>query len=204
MAPIQFEVTNRVREFMDRALDSREFSLAALDACLRDVAWYSPRDRRAMRTLCDRAPGRFTRWLFAHERDARYTGLIMVWPPGYSSSIHDHAGLWGIELVLQGSLGVDDYEQVGGTGEVAEMRLVGTTLLREGETASFLGSATHAHRCRNLSNAKYVVTLHVYGGLLGTYRRFEQRPAGAYLARPHTAVIDGRLGPVAATGATIR
>jgi len=192
MLPIDLDVTRSVRSYMASSMAGEGFSLERLHAGLRDAVWYSPRDRRQLRAICDEDAQRFTRWLFECERDGRYTGLIMLWPPGHSTPIHDHAGLWGIELVLQGALGVEDYE----LGDDQQIRHVGTTVLEEGQSCAFLGTAGHAHRCTNLSGRRPAVTLHVYGGMLEAYSNYEIARDGRGVPRPTVAPIDGRLGPV--------
>lgn len=183
---------------MASCIDMEQFSLERVHQGLRDAAWYSPKDRRTLRNLCDQHPREFTRWLYEHERDARYTGLLMVWPAGYSTPIHDHAGLWGIEMVLQGALSVEDHELVDDERGNAQPKFVGTTLLEEGQSCAFVGAAGHAHRCTNLSARRPAVTLHVYGGLLDTYRNFEAVRGGRYLAQPFDATIHGNIGPTRA------
>lgn len=202
MLPIDLDVTRSVRAYMASCLgDGSEFSLERVHAGLRDAVWYSPKDRRALRALCDRNPREFTRWLYERERDGRYTGLIMVWPAGYSTPIHDHAGLWGIEMVLQGALSVEDYALVPDEHGDPQPRFVGTTLLEEGQSCAFHGTEGHAHRCANLSARRPAVTLHVYGGLLEAYRNFDAVRGGRFVAAPTTAKIDGSLGPVRLRGA---
>jgi predicted metal-dependent enzyme (double-stranded beta helix superfamily) len=161
---------------------------------LRDAAWYSPRDRRAMRALCDRNPSTLTRWLFGREHNGRYTGLVMIWPPGYTTPIHDHDGLWGIEWVLQGTLGVDDYALVDDGEGSAQPRFVRTNLLEEGQSCAFLGTRDYAHRCCNPSARRPAITLHLYGGLLEMYRNFEHAPDGRFVASPGLARVDGEIG----------
>ncbi len=193
MSPIELDVTQNVRAYMASCLKSGDFSLGRVQSGLRDAAWYSPKDRRAVRALCDRNPTALTRWLFERESDGRYTGLIMVWPPGYSTPIHDHDGLWGIEWVLQGTLSVDDFEIVD-EGGGPQPRFVGTTLLEEGQSCAFLGTRGHAHRCSNLSTRRAAITLHLYGGLLEMYRNYETTAGGRFVAQPSIAGIDGRIG----------
>lgn len=201
MWPIELDVTRSVRTFMVNCVGAPDFSLEQVERGLRDAAWYSPKDRRALRTLCDEHPHEFTRWLYERERDGRYTGLIMIWPPAHSTPIHDHAGLWGIEMVLQGSLGVEDYELVSDEHGRTHPHFVATTLLGEDESCAFQGAGGHAHRCTNLSARRPAVTLHVYGGLLETYRNFDAAPDGSYIVEPTIARIDGALGPQRVRGA---
>lgn len=191
------DVTNGVRDWMARCLGSGEFSLDLVQAGLRDAAWYSMRDRRAVRALCDAHPRDLTRWLFEREGEGRYTGLLMVWPAGHSTPIHDHAGLWGIELVLQGTLVVDDYVIDPASGEPRFLR---STLLAEGESAAFEAVDGHVHRCTNPSRRCPAVTLNLYGGLLDAYRTFEDGPRpGRTTSVP--ARIDGCIGTLAVRAA---
>lgn len=199
MLPVDLDVTRSVRAYMAHCLSDGAFSLDRVHAGLRDAAWYSPQDRRALRALCDEHPHAFTRWLYEREREGRYTGLIMVWPPAYSTPIHDHAGLWGIEMVLQGSLSIEDYE-VAARDADAQPHFVATTLLGEGESCAFLGAGGYAHRCTNLSTHRPAVTLHVYGGLLESYRNFAPAIDGSYSAASSVAKIDGHLGPLRVRG----
>ncbi len=198
MMPIDLDVTRSVRDYMRDCIGNPGYSLQRVHAGLRDALWYSPRDRRALRALCDRQPDAFTRWLFERECDGRYTGLVMAWPAGHSTPIHDHAGLWGIELVLQGSLGVDDYEIDPATGQP---HFLGTTVLEEGQSCAFEGTTGHAHRCTNLSGRRPAVTLHLYGGLLEDYRNFDLVEGGRYVALPAVARIEGSIGPARVRGA---
>ncbi len=193
MLPIDLDVTRSIRAYMAKCFGAQAFSLQQVHQGLREAAWYSPRDRRALRALCDERPHEFSRWLYEREQDGHYTGLIMVWPAGYTTAIHDHAGLWGIEMVLQGALGVEDYELASDAEGDLQPRFIGTTVLEEGQSCAFQGTAGHAHRCSNLSARRPAVTLHVYGGLLETYRNFES-VNGSYVAQPTIAKIDGGLG----------
>lgn len=198
MLPIDLDVTRSVRSYMTSCMTDPDFSLERVHDGLSDAIWYSPKDRRDLRKLCDEHPHAFTRWLYEREREGRYTGLLMVWPAGYSTPIHDHAGLWGIELVLQGSLGVEDYHLI---GDAAQPHFVRTTVLGQGESCSFLGAQGHAHRCTNLSARHPAITLHIYGGMLETYRNFIVAGGEHYVAEPTLAKIDGSVGITRVRGA---
>jgi predicted metal-dependent enzyme (double-stranded beta helix superfamily) len=198
MTPIDLDVARNVRAYMASCVRAGDLSLDRVQRGLREAAWYSPKDRRTIRALCDRSPATLTRWLFEREREGRYTGLIMVWPAGYSTPIHDHDGLWGVEWVLQGALSVDDFELVPDAGGVAQPHFVGTTLLEENQSCAFYGTRGHAHRCSNLSARRPAITLHLYGGLLEMYRNYESAPGGGFVARPSIAGIDGHIEGVRA------
>ena len=194
MLSIDLDVTRSVRAYM-ASFARGDISLERVHQGLRDAAWYSPKDRRTLRAVCDSRPREFTRWLYECEADGRYTGLLMVWPAGHTTSIHDHAGLWGIEMVLQGALTVEDYELDAAT---RQPRFTGTTVLQEGESCAFHGTEGHAHRCANPSSRRPAVTLHIYGGLLDSYCRFADAGPAGYVAQRTSARIDGSIGPLRA------
>lgn len=196
MLSIDLDVTRSVRAYM-ASQAAADFSLERVLHGLREAIWYSPKDRRALRAVCDAHPRDFTRWLYAREGEGRYTGLLMVWPAGHTTSIHDHAGLWGIEMVLQGTLAVDDYELDAISGQP---RFTGTTVLDEGDSCAFLGTHGHAHRCANASARRPAVTLHLYGGLLDSYRTFAEAGDTGYEVRRTLARIDGHIGPLGVGG----
>jgi predicted metal-dependent enzyme (double-stranded beta helix superfamily) len=192
MKAIDLDVTQAVRRYVAQCLESPDWTLEKIREGLFAAAWYSPKDRRVLRSLMDAHPHEFTRWLYEREREGRYTGLVMVWPPGYATPIHDHAGLWGIEMVLQGALAVEDYELAG--DDDPQPFYLGRTVLDEGQACSFRGTDGHAHRCANLSERRPAVTLHVYGGLLDTYRNFEPVSPERYVVQPGVARISGQFG----------
>lgn len=108
---------------------------------------------------------------------AGYSALLITWPPGYSTPIHDHEGLWGIELVLDGVLEVEAFTLS------VEPRLAlvsrGATILGLGDHAEFSDS-DYAHRCRNLSAHLPALSLHVYGGELEAFRAFDRDAEGRW------------------------
>ena len=191
MLATELDVTRSVRAWLGEHLGGREFCLDHLQQGIREAAWYSARDRRAMRAVCDAHPREFTRWLFGREAEGHYTGLIMVWPARHATAIHDHAGLWGIEMVLQGTLTVDDFEVDGTSGEP---HFTGSSVLQEGESCAFLGSSRHAHRCANPSPRRAAVTLHVYGGILDHHRTYTETAPRRFAIERVPARIDGSIG----------
>ena len=90
-----------------------------------------------------------------------YAVLLIAWPPGHATPIHDHDGLWGIELVLDGALQVESFA----IAVTPSLQLVPreTTPLGIGDHAAF-SDQDYAHRCRNLSARRPALTLHVFAG----------------------------------------
>jgi hypothetical protein len=104
------------------------------------------------------------------------SALLMVWPAGHATMPHDHGGLWGIEVVLDGRLDVDEFVR-GGTEAAPTLEFRRSLRLDAGDAAAFASSA-YVHRCRNRSNVAAALTLHVYGGALDAFRKFERDADG--------------------------
>lgn len=133
----------------------------------------------------------FERWLLAERRKPAISVLVMAWPPNHLTPVHDHAGLWGLEMTLHGALEVQSYTRDPQSGD---LRLLGRDWLGPGDGAWFEGDPNHVHRCRNLSRHDTALTLHVYGGDLAQYSAYEQTgPAGSWIARPQHSAIAGRV-----------
>lgn len=113
-----------------------------------------------------------------------YEALLILWPPGHTTPIHDHAGLWGLELVLDGVLEVEAFSLA--LQPVPRLAARDCTVLGIGDHAAFSG-ADYAHRCRNLSAQQPALSLHIYGGALDAYRSFHRQDAGDWVSVEHRA-----------------
>lgn len=133
----------------------------------------------------------FERWLLAERQKPAISVLVMAWPPNHRTPVHDHAGLWGLEMTLHGALEVQSYSRDPVSGD---LRMQGTDWLGPGDGTWFEGDQNHVHRCRNLSRYDTALTLHVYGGNLTDYFAYEQaEPAGRWVAQPQRSALAGRL-----------
>jgi predicted metal-dependent enzyme (double-stranded beta helix superfamily) len=133
----------------------------------------------------------FERWLLAERSKPPISVLVLAWPPNHATPVHDHAGLWGLEMTLVGALEVQSYRRDADSGELS---LHGRNWLGPGDGVWFEGDRGHAHRCRNLSRHDTALSLHVYGGDLAEYFAYEQaEPTGRWVAQPQRSVIAGRL-----------
>ena len=57
-------------------------------------------------------PDRYARRLL-HRNDALgYTAVVMTWGPGQRTPLHDHAGIWCVEGVVQGRMDVTQFDLV--------------------------------------------------------------------------------------------
>jgi predicted metal-dependent enzyme (double-stranded beta helix superfamily) len=145
---------------------------------------------QALGPLRERRRG-FERWMLAERSRPGVSVLVMAWPPGYATPVHDHGGLWGLEAMIAGALEVESFDK---DDADHSLRSVGRTWLGPGDATWFDATDSHAHRCRNLSRHDTALTLHVYGGDLAQYLAYEQPgPSQHWIARPRQSIIAGRL-----------
>lgn len=147
---------------------------------------------------CPRAPmppasaiqAAYRRVPLAQVDQAGYSALLIAWPPGYATPVHDHDGLWGIELVLDGVLKVEAFA-LAITPQLA-LYPRGTRVLGVGDHAAF-SERDYAHRCRNLSAHQPALSLHVYGGKLSRYHAFNHDDDGHWRSAPQRVTQERAL-----------
>lgn len=124
---------------------------------------------RASHGSPDAATASYRRIALSDGRARGYEALLIAWPPGHVTPIHDHDGLWGLELVLDGALQVDAFHMT--EDSAISLEAVDTTVVGVGDSVSFIDTH-YAHQCRNLSRNNMALSLHVYGGELNSYHSF--------------------------------
>lgn len=115
-----------------------------------------------------------------------YEALLIVWPPGHVTPIHDHDGLWGMEFVLDGVLEVESFQLC--TAPPIHLERDHHVIVGVGDHIAF-SQADYAHRCRNLSRKRQALSLHVYGGELNLYRSFSKHQ-GQWVSELQQAVRE--------------
>lgn len=190
LARMQTDANEALRNWSDRVLALVDGHLAGrhgtldpqpLAGALAEAAYWSAaphaRDVAGQATPYRRIP------LAGHPARG-YEALLILWPPGHATPIHDHAGLWGLELVLDGVLEVEAFSLA--LQPVPRLAARDCTVLGIGDHAAFSG-ADYAHRCRNLSAQQPALSLHIYGGALDAYRSFHRQDAGDWVSVEHRA-----------------
>jgi predicted metal-dependent enzyme (double-stranded beta helix superfamily) len=92
-----------------------------------------------------------------------YAVIAMTWGPGQGTLVHDHAGMWCVEGVWQGSLEITPYELVQRDGERYRFESRGTMNVGPGSAGSLIPPHEY-HTIRNPSDDSLAVTLHIYRG----------------------------------------
>jgi predicted metal-dependent enzyme (double-stranded beta helix superfamily) len=120
-----------------------------------------------------------------HRNDALgYTAVVMTWGPGQQTPLHDHAGIWCVEGVVQGRMDVTQFDLV--EDETAERQ--GYRFETRGCVHAAVGSAGclippfEYHVLANPLDAPSI-TLHIYGGEISTCHVFEPAGGGRYVRR---------------------
>lgn len=188
----RFSIVRTLRDIAFDLSDVEHPDLASMGRDLgRALHAHSQELAQALGPLRERRRG-FERWILAERSKRPVSILVMAWPPGYTTPVHDHGGLWGLEATIAGALEVESFDRP--HGDEHALRSTGRTWLGPGDATWFDATETHAHRCRNLSRHDTALTLHVYGGDLAQYLAYEQPgPSGHWIARPRQSIIAGRL-----------
>ena len=122
---------------------------------------------------------RYVRRLLHRDPALRYTAVVMAWGPGQQTQLHDHAGIWCVEGVVEGVMNVTQYallEELDGAYRFTPQQGVRAPIA----SAGALIPPFEYHVLGNALADRSSVTLHVYGGELRECHVFELRPDGRY------------------------
>ena len=123
----------------------------------------------------------YARRLLHRAEDGSYSVVVMVWGPGQSTPLHDHAGMWCVECVYQGEILVRNYSRVANRDSSQGI----LDFEREEEVVAGIGEAGKLippfeyHTIGNFGGEP-AVTIHVYGGEITSCRIFTPVEEGGY------------------------
>jgi predicted metal-dependent enzyme (double-stranded beta helix superfamily) len=122
----------------------------------------------------------YCRRLLYRDPDLGFTALVMTWGPGQRTALHDHAGIWCVEGVVEGELDVTRYqlleESAGGFCRFEEQ---GSVRARAGSAGALIPPFEY-HVLANAHPDRLALTLHVYGGEMDHCSTFMPEPGGHY------------------------
>ncbi|MHC4471985.1 MAG: cysteine dioxygenase family protein [Planctomycetota bacterium] len=163
---------------LDRAVDAgeaadccREVKSALVRAVAREGRLVEPR-------LLTPTPDCYARRLLHRDAAGRYSVVLMVWGPGQSTPIHDHAGKWCVECVYLGRIRVTSYR-------IASRDEDRFRFETEDEIAAGLGDAGalippfEYHRIEN-PHREVAATIHVYRGEMTSCHTFAENGDGSH------------------------
>lgn len=122
----------------------------------------------------------YARRLLYRDDELGFTALVMTWGPGQGTALHDHAGIWCVEGVLEGEMEVTRYE-MDEEGEDGTCRFTRheTIPAPAGEAGALIPPLEH-HVLRNVRPEGSSLTLHVYGGEMSQANVFVPLEDGRY------------------------
>jgi predicted metal-dependent enzyme (double-stranded beta helix superfamily) len=169
----------RLRPRIDRAVGAEDpASIAhqvkdALEEALRDNELQLPAGFTVARA------DTYARRLLHRDPQGRYTAVVMTWGPGQRTALHDHAGIWCVECVVDGEMEVVQYDLL--AGEVGGYRFEARNRITAGRgTAGCLIPPFEYHTLANHDPDRPSITLHVYGGEMNHCHVFEPIESGLY------------------------
>jgi predicted metal-dependent enzyme (double-stranded beta helix superfamily) len=123
-------------------------------------------------------PERYARRLLHRDPQNRYTVIAMVWNVRQGTPLHDHAGIWCVEVVYRGRIRVTSYNVMGGDPERDIVQFQQQSVIHAGVGAA--GALIPPFEYHVLENAsdQPAVTIHVYGGELDHCHIFEPVDGG--------------------------
>jgi len=108
-------------------------------------------------------PDSYARRLLYQDRELGFTALVMTWGPGQRTALHDHAGIWCVEGVLEGEMEVIRYELMEEKDGVCCFEGRGSVHATAGSAGALIPPFEH-HVLANSLPDRPSLTLHVYGG----------------------------------------
>ena len=119
----------------------------------------------------------YARRLLHRDPDLRYTVVVMTWGPGQGTPLHDHAGIWCVEAVVEGEMEVTQYDLLDDQGERCRFREVSRVNAEVGSSGCLIPPFEY-HVLKNACSDRSSITLHVYGGEMDRCCAFEPRDDG--------------------------
>jgi predicted metal-dependent enzyme (double-stranded beta helix superfamily) len=124
-------------------------------------------------------PDRYCRRLLYRDPELGFTALVMTWGPGQRTPLHDHAGIWCVEGVVEGELEVTRYELLEESEDgLCRFAGKGSVRARAGSAGALIPPFEH-HVLANADPGHIALTLHVYGGEMDHCSVFLPEPGGA-------------------------
>jgi 3-mercaptopropionate dioxygenase len=157
------EFVHRFGVLVDAETDDgrlREQGSALLCDLVSHDDWLAPDDARP-------DPQRYRQNLLHLDAARRFSVVAFVWGPGQQTPIHDHT-VWGLIGMLRGAETSQGYRFAGAAKMVEDGP---PTLIRPGQVEAVGPRIGDVHRVRNAFDDHVSISIHVYGGDIGTLSR---------------------------------
>jgi predicted metal-dependent enzyme (double-stranded beta helix superfamily) len=188
MSQAAIDLPGSLRSTIEQALRQGDTKAAVerikqdLSQCIRDGALRLP--ARFRQTRADT----YARRLVYRDPELRTTAVAMTWGPGQATAIHDHAGIWCVEGVVEGEMNVTQYELEQQSEEL--FRFHQRDCIHAGVGSS--GCLIPPYEYHVLANAieDVSITLHIYGGEMDHCNIYLPRPDGLYERKARVMTYD--------------
>ena len=164
-------ITQHIKEEIGSLCTCREFSLPGSYTECRDAT--------------------YARRLLHHDPELNYTVVVMTWGPGQATGLHDHAGMWCVECVVEGEVDVTQYdlrEEQDGQCRFARSQQIKTGI---GDAGCLIPPYDY-HVLSNANTDRKAVTLHVYGGEMDHCNVYEPAEDGWWKRRARSLSYDNQ------------
>ncbi|HEX9945893.1 MAG TPA: cysteine dioxygenase family protein [Thermoanaerobaculia bacterium] len=135
-------------------------------------------------------PDSYARRLLYRDSELGFTALVMTWGPGQRTALHDHAGIWCVEGVVEGEMEVWRYELTDEQDEGLCRFIERGMVQAAAGTAGALIPPFEHHVLANARPDRPSLTLHVYGGEMDHCDIFEPLGHGQYQRRSKALSYD--------------
>lgn len=148
------------------------------------------RDAFAPELFLPACPDHYSRKLIWHDPQDRFVVVGMTWAPGQGSPLHDHAGLWGVEIVVDGVMNETLFRLVERDADGRYRFERGMHRVSGRGTVGVLIPPLEYHDFGNAGESA-AHSLHVYGGDLKSAQSFAEDADGWWSARRVDLRYDG-------------
>jgi predicted metal-dependent enzyme (double-stranded beta helix superfamily) len=124
-------------------------------------------------------PETYARRLLHRDPEGRYTVVVMTWGPGQKTALHDHAGIWCVECVVDGQMEITQYDLVSDIGDTCRFHEQNRVAACRGSAGCLIPPFEY-HTLANAQPDGSSITLHVYGGEMDHCHVFEPDSDGWY------------------------
>jgi 3-mercaptopropionate dioxygenase len=124
-------------------------------------------------------PDCYARRLLHTDPEGRYTAVVMTWGPGQGTPLHDHAGMWCVECVVDGEMEVRQYDLVEEKNGAYRFEPQPSIEAPSGSAGCLIPPYEY-HTLANRRAGAPSVTLHIYGGEMDHCHAFEPAGDGSY------------------------
>ena len=130
-------------------------------------------------TFCQPRPDTYARRLLHRDPGGRYTAVVMTWGPGQGTALHDHAGMWCVECVVDGEMEVRQYDLVEERDGRYRFEAQASIEALKGSAGCLIPPYEY-HTLANRRPDRASITLHIYGGEMNHCHVFEPSADGTY------------------------